>query len=121
MIAKPLSDPPACATDILALQDTLEIIGGKWTLLIVHYLLSRRQEINTFTKIEQDIPGLSAKVLSKELKILELNKLIIREAFRTKPVTVKYAISEYGKSLESIISMLVNWGQEHRNVIFGKK
>ncbi|MBD1428073.1 MULTISPECIES: winged helix-turn-helix transcriptional regulator [Sphingobacterium] len=121
MISKPISDPPACTADLLALQDSLEIIGGKWTLLIIHYLATREHEVNTFKKIEHDIPGLSAKVLSKELKTLETNRLIFREPPHTKPVSVKYEITPYGKSLQTIITQLVNWGTNHRKTLFDKK
>jgi DNA-binding HxlR family transcriptional regulator len=121
MLAKPYSDPPGCTADILALQDTLEIIGGKWTLLIIHYLITRQNEVNTFSKIQNDIPGLSAKVLSNELKILELNKIITREELHTKPVSVRYDITSYGSKIQQIISMLVLWGQQHRATLFDKK
>ncbi|WP_160068180.1 winged helix-turn-helix transcriptional regulator [Sphingobacterium bovisgrunnientis] len=121
MLTKPHSDPPGCTADILALQDTLEIIGGKWTLLIIHYLISRQNQVNTFSKIQSDIPGLSAKVLSTELKILEINKIITREELHTKPVTVRYDITTYGTKIQQIIAMLVQWGQEHRVALFDKK
>lgn len=120
MISKPLSDPEKCTTDILALQDTLEIIGGKWTLLIIHYLITRQNEINTFKKIENDIPGLSAKVLSAELKLLEINKIITRSTQRTKPVTVKYEITTHGTQVQEIINLFVKWGQLHRAELFQK-
>lgn len=121
MILKPISDPPGCSNDILALQDTLHIIGGKWTLLIMHYLISREDQVNTFKKIQNDIPGLSAKVLTNELKILEANELILREALHTKPVMVKYSTSEYGKSLQQVIELLVQWGHNHRLTLFSNK
>ncbi|MGN0001817.1 MAG: winged helix-turn-helix transcriptional regulator [Sphingobacterium composti] len=121
MLSKPISDPPVCTTDLLALQDTLEIIGGKWTLLIIHYLLTRQNEVNTFTKIQNDIPGLSAKVLTNELKILEINKIITRKELHTKPVSVRYDITSYGNKIQQVISMLVSWGQDHRTMLFDKK
>ena len=111
---KVTSDPPACTGNVLAMRDTLDILGGKWKLLILHYLTYRDSEINTFKKIERDIEGISSKVLSKELKDLELNKLVIREVQNTKPVSVKYSISEYGKSTETLILQIVNWGKKHR-------
>ena len=114
MIKKPKSDPPSCVGDIRAMNDTLEALGGKWKLLIVHYLLLRDGENNTFKKIEKDIEGISAKMLSKELKSLEANEIVTREVMKTKPITVKYNITEYGKSIKSIISILVDWGQSHR-------
>jgi len=121
MLSKPLSDPKGCTADIMALQDTLEIIGGKWTMLIIHYLITRQNELNTFSKIQNDIPGLSAKVLSTELKILEINKIITREELHTKPVSVRYDITAYGSQIQQVIATLVQWGQQHRITLFDKK
>lgn len=108
------NDPPACTGNLLAMRDTLDILGGKWKLLILHYLITREGLPNTFKKMERDIEGISAKMLSKELKDLEENKLVRREEMNTKPKTVEYSITEYGKSSNDIISILVDWGKTHR-------
>ena len=121
MIKKPLTDPAPCTADILAMTDTLDILGGKWKLLIIHYLTVRENDLNTFKKIERDISGISAKVLSKELKDLEANKLITREEQKTKPISVAYRITEYGKSTQEIITLLVKWGQNHRQHILSQE
>lgn len=118
MIKKALSDPPSCSSSVMALQDALELLGGKWKLLILHYLIVRDNENNTFKKIEKDINGISAKVLTQELKTLEANQLVSREVLETKPITVKYAITTYGKSIQPIITTLVDWGQNHRQTLF---
>ena len=118
MIKKPKTDPPACTNDIMALQDSLDILGGKWKLLILHYLIVRNEETNTFKKIEKDIDGISAKMLSKELKTLEANELVTRTVMNTKPITVQYSITEYGKQSQSVITALVQWGKEHRTQLF---
>lgn len=114
MIRKPKTDPEACSGDIMAMLDTLDILGGRWMLLIVHYLLVRETEVNTFKKIEKDIEGISAKMLSKELKTLEINHIVQRQVMDTKPITVQYSITPYGREVKSVISALVNWGQQHR-------
>ncbi|MCW3161755.1 winged helix-turn-helix transcriptional regulator [Chryseobacterium oryctis] len=114
MVKKPISDPPACTGNLLAMRDTLETLGGKWKLLILHYLIVREDDSNTFKKMERDIDGISSKMLSKELKDLEANKLIKREEQKTKPIKVEYSITEYGKSTKEIIDILVNWGKKHR-------
>lgn len=111
---KPISDPPACTGNLLAMNDTLDLLGGKWKLLILHYLILREEDSNTFKKIERDIEGISAKVLSKELKELEANQLVHREEMKTKPITVQYSITTYGKTTKEIIDVLVNWGSTHR-------
>lgn len=114
MIKKPKSDPQACSGDIMAMLDTLDVLGGKWKLLILHYLLSRAEQNNTFKKIEKDIEGISAKMLSKELKTLEANLMVSRTVMPTAPVTVQYSITEYGKEARTVIATLVEWGQNHR-------
>ena len=111
---KAQSDPPACTSNLMAMQDTLDVLGGKWKLLILHYLMFRESETNTFKKIERDITGISAKMLSKELKDLDTNRLVKRTVQDTKPVSVRYDITTYGKSTASIIDQLVNWGKNHR-------
>jgi DNA-binding HxlR family transcriptional regulator len=118
MIKKPKTDPHACTDDILGMLDTLDVLGGRWKLLIVHYLLKRQGEANTFKKMEKDIDGISAKMLSKELKTLELNQIVHREVMPTKPVTVQYSITEYGKETINVIRPLVAWGQKHKMKLF---
>jgi DNA-binding HxlR family transcriptional regulator len=114
MIKKPLSDPEGCTQDIRSLLDTLDVLGGRWRLLIVHYLLIRPEEQNTFKKMEKDIEGISAKMLSKDLKVLEVNKIVRREVMPTKPITVQYSLTTYGIELRTVIQQLVAWGNKHR-------
>lgn len=114
MVKKPLTDPPGCTANLLAMTDTLDLLGGKWKLLILHYLLLRENEMNTFKKIERDLVGISAKVLSKELKDLEIHQLVNREVQNTKPITVAYSITDYGKTTNELIEKLVEWGKNHR-------
>ncbi len=87
---KTKTDSPSCTGDIMAMLEALDVLGGRWKLLIVHYLLIRENEINTFKKMEKDIEGISAKMLSKELKSLEANKIVHRQIMDSKPVTVQY-------------------------------
>lgn len=101
----------------MALQDSLDLLGGKWKLLIVHYLSRRTAEENSFKKIQAGIPGISAKMLSKELKSLELNLMVSRAVQASKPVTVAYQITAYGMQVLPITSQLIDWGLEHRETI----
>ena len=59
-------------------------------------------------------------MLSKELKELETNKLITRTVIATQPITVQYQLTEHGKSLQTIINNLTEWGVKHRLEIIGK-
>lgn len=108
---------PQCVKELLALRDTLEIISSKWSLPVLQYLFNRIEEKNNFRKIERGVEGISAKMLTKELKVMETNKLIERTIQDTKPVTVDYAITEYGKTVIPVIKVLVNWGRDHRMML----
>lgn len=120
MMKKPKSDPVECSNAVRALQDAKDALGGKWILLIIHYLIVREKENNTFKKMEKDIEGISAKMLSKELKILEFNKIVERKIMDTKPMTVQYSITNYGKEANNVILALLDWGKRHRSVMYGR-
>lgn len=104
--------------EIMAVHDAMDVLNGKWKISIISsicYYNKRR-----FSDILTDVQGISNKMLSKELKELEMNKLINRIVLDTHPVTVQYHLTEYGKTLQTIINNLSEWGTEHRKVITGK-
>jgi DNA-binding HxlR family transcriptional regulator len=88
-----------CTEELFAMRDSLDVLGGKWKLMILRYLTNRTDQQIHFKKLERGIEGISAKMLSKELKELETNLLITRTIQDTKPITVTYAVTEYGKSV----------------------
>lgn len=102
---------------MMPVRDTLDIIGGKWKLLI---LISIWEGNRHFREIERSIPKLSTKVLAKELKELEANKLINRTIIDEYPVRIEYTVTAHTKSLQKVIEELRNWGLLHRKEIFGK-
>jgi|SRR5688572_20259834 DNA-binding HxlR family transcriptional regulator len=106
-----------CEQELSAIRDSLEILGGKWKLRIMRYLNNRKDGQNTFKKIQREIEGISAKMLSKELHDLEINLLVSRTVLDTRPITVKYAITEYGSSVLPVTDSLVIWGLNHREKI----
>ena len=106
-----------CEQELSAIRDSLEILGGKWKLRIMRYLVNRIDQRNTFKKIQREIEGISAKMLSKELHDLELNLLVSREVIDSKPVTVAYSITEYGYTVLPVTDTLVEWGLRHREKI----
>ncbi len=106
-----------CMSSLLPVKDTLEIIGGKWKLLII---ISIAEGNKHFREIERSIPKLSTKVLAKELKELEVNKLIKRTVIDDFPVRIEYTITSHAKSLQKVIEELHKWGKRHRKEIFGK-
>lgn len=70
--------------------------------------------------MEREIPKITARMLSKELKELEMNQLVKRTVYDTTPVTVEYELTSYGASLREVITVLANWGIKHRNRILAK-
>ncbi|SDS35844.1 transcriptional regulator, HxlR family [Mucilaginibacter mallensis] len=106
-----------CEQELIAIRDSLEILGGKWKLRIMRHLNNHIAETNTFKKIQREVEGISAKMLSKELQDLETNLLLTRTVMNTRPVTVSYAITEYGMSVFPVTETLVQWGLNHRQKI----
>ncbi len=106
-----------CSEELMAMRDSLDVLGGKWKLMILRFLTNRTHQVINFKKMQREINGISAKMLSKELKELETNLLVSRTEQQTKPITVVYAITEYGKSVLPVTETLVNWGLSHREKI----
>jgi DNA-binding HxlR family transcriptional regulator len=104
--------------DMLALWDALDILNGKWKIAIMCSLIEKKMR---FKELQRDIGKITGKMLSKELKELEMNELLKRTVHDTKPVTIEYELTSYGTSLEKVITELVNWGLNHRKRIFKKR
>ncbi|MBV7531720.1 helix-turn-helix domain-containing protein [Chitinophaga sp. sic0106] len=112
-------EDPACLVKLRALRDGLEILGGKWKLLIVQYLANRQEQTNHFKKMQRELEGISAKMLTKELRDLEVNKIVKRTVMDTRPVVVAYALTSYGRSVLPVADVLIAWGMNHRKEILG--
>lgn len=112
-----IKQEPTCEQELIAIRDSLEILGGKWKLRIMRHLNNHVAETNTFKKIQREVEGISAKMLSKELQDLETNLLVTRTVMNTRPITVSYAITEYGTSVFPVTETLVQWGLNHRQKI----
>lgn len=104
-----------CAKKVRAIDDTIHILSGKWKVAIISHLCFKQMR---YSELLKDINGIAGKVLSRELKDLEMNDLIIRKVTAGTPVTVTYAISEYGKTLKDLTDAMANWGLQHRERIF---
>lgn len=104
--------------NLIAIQDSMDVLSGKWKIPIISsicYYNKRR-----FSDILHDVVGISNKMLSKELKELEVNKIVSRTVLETQPISVQYELTEHGKTLQNIINNLSEWGQTHRRKIIGK-
>jgi len=100
--------------EIQALQDTIYVIGGKWKLPIINSLCNGNTR---FREIQRSIPGITSRMLAKELKEMELNKIISRHVFDDSPVTVEYRTTPYCKTFGQIILAMIDWGKAHKRMI----
>jgi len=116
---KSKKQPEECERDkcIMAVKDALDVLNGRWKLPI---LVSLKFGNKRFREISKEIGGITDKMLSKELKALELNKLLTRTVYDSFPPTVEYTITQHGLSLDTVISALRDWGVDHRKKIIGK-
>lgn len=103
---------------IMAARDVMEILSGKWKIQILAALMFKGNL--RFMDLLRSVEGIGAKMLSKELQDLEANLLVKRTVLPTKPITVDYAITPYGKTLSSVINTIINWGVNHRKTIMRK-
>lgn len=113
-----INSTPVCQVRMQAIGDAMSLLSGKWKFHILGTLI----EGNTlrFMDLLREINGIGAKMLSKELQDLEINNLVSRTVMNTKPITVEYSITEYGKTLSSLIDELAKWGVEYRKSVYEK-
>jgi DNA-binding HxlR family transcriptional regulator len=112
-----LSNPRNQAEEVRALQDTIYVIGGKWRLPIINSICNGNKR---FREIERSIPGITTRMLSRELKEMELNKIIKRTVYPNSPVLVEYESTEYCTTFGDIILEMIKWGIAHRKMIAKK-
>lgn len=103
----------SCKQARLAIQDTLDVVGGKWKLVLISILRDGKKKFNELTREA----GISPRILSKELQELETNGLVSRNVCNTKPVTVEYELTKYSKTLSEVVLAMHKWGVAHRKKI----
>ena len=106
-----------CQFKLMASRDTLEVIQGKWRIPI---LISLTHGNKRFGEIQRDIEDISPKMLSQELKSLEVNKIIKRSLYDTMPVTAEYSLTSLGLSMSSLLEEILKWGIHFRKEVVGK-
>lgn len=107
-------DTDVCKNHLTAIGDALYVIGGKWKLRVI---VALREGHRRFNEIQRAIDGISARVLSNELKELEMNGFVKREVIVSTPVIVEYSLTDYADSLKDVLSSLSSWGATHRDKI----
>ncbi len=98
-------------------QDVLFVIGGRWRGAILASLCDREKRFN---ELKRDLGNITPRTLIKELKYLELNKLVYRREDSFLGGAIHYGLTRHGFSLDPLIGQIVGWGQKHRKVVFEK-
>lgn len=105
-----------CLGHLSSVEDAIYVIGGKWKLKII-IALHENGNIQ-FNELQRTIVGISARVLSNELKDLELNGFVKRVVHaEMTPIVVEYISTDYSKTLKPVIIALSEWGRAHKNNI----
>lgn len=105
----PAIHEPSCRT----FQDTVELVGRRWVGAI---LLAAQLGARRFGEYRQAVQGISDRLLSQRLKELEAEGLITRTVIPTTPVQVRYALTDDGEELMSVLQPLVDWSHRRRKL-----
>lgn len=91
-------------------EATLEKIGGKWKGIVLFHLL---QGTKRYSELKRDVGNVSQRMLTKQLRELEKDGLILRKVYPVVPPHVEYSLSDKGRTLEPILQALRKWGENY--------
>ncbi|SHF14958.1 transcriptional regulator, HxlR family [Seinonella peptonophila] len=100
------------------IEITLDIIGGKWKSVILYHLMTGKKRTHELRKL---IPNITQKMLTKQLRELESDGMIIRISYHQIPPKVEYQLSEYAWSLKETLDQFCRWGENHAKKVYGDK
>ena len=106
-----------CQSRLLPVRDALEVLSGKWKIPII---VALSQGNFRFRELHRQVRGITTRMLSKELKDLELHGLVKRSVYDSLPVSVEYELTVHGKSLQPVVDALYKWGNAHRDKFIKK-
>ena len=91
-------------------ETTLTMLSGKWKLMIIYYLLEGTKRFN---QLQRDLNGVTHRTLSKQLKEMVEDELVIRKDYGEIPPRVEYKLSALGQSLAPVLSSMHEWGEQY--------
>lgn len=93
-----------------ALVLTIDLIGGKWKLIILWYLIGGEKR---FGELKKSISNITQKMLTEQLRELQERGIISRKVYATVPPKVEYSMTDFGTSLIPLINGLCTWTEEY--------
>jgi DNA-binding HxlR family transcriptional regulator len=108
--AMPLKHRSLTCSPGCAVEATLDLIDGKWKGLILYHLL---QGTRRFNELRRLLPNVTQRMLTTQLREMEMNGIIVRTVYPQVPPRVDYSVSELGQSLSPVISALKAWADQH--------
>ncbi len=92
----------------------LEVIGGKWKGVILFHLLGGTKRFNELMRL---MPDVTQRMLTRQLRELEADRIIDRRVYPEIPPKVEYSLTAFGKTLEPVLRMVQQWGAEYLGLI----
>ncbi|MFF2090851.1 winged helix-turn-helix transcriptional regulator [Paenibacillus sp. NPDC058174] len=102
----------------IGVEVTLEVMGGKWKSVILYHLTTGKKRTNELRSL---VPEITQRMLTKQLRELERDKVINRYMYNEIPLRVEYELTEYGWSLKTILDNICDWGEHHLEHVHGNK
>lgn len=99
--------------DMCKVEDALGILVGKWKPIILLHLL--KEGTQRFSQLKHRLPGITQKMLTKQLRELEGEGIVERVVYPQVPPKVEYSITEYGRTLQPILEAMHEWGVKHQS------
>ncbi|MEL6459612.1 MAG: helix-turn-helix domain-containing protein [Cyanobacteria bacterium J06641_2] len=94
-------------------ETTLQIIGGRWKVLIIRELLLG---VKRFGELQRALPGITQKMLTQQLREMEQDGIVNREVYPEIPPKVEYSLTSLGESLQPILNAMHEWGAKQLSV-----
>ena len=96
----------SCPTEL-----AMEVVGGKWKLVILEHLSGG---VRRFGELQRAIPTITPRMLTRQLRELEADQMLIRTVYAEVPPKVEYSLTEAGHSLDPLLAQLREWGEQYR-------
>ena len=96
------------------IANALKLIGGKWKIMILDNLLFKQMR---FGELKRSLNGITSQMLSKQLKEMENDKLLIKKILKSEVLNTQYSLSEFGKSTIPVVKSLIKWGSFNKRKI----